>query len=544
MEMAALRVGTKLYAGFFAAALLFILLSGNLINSMLRLADMNDEAGAHLRDSLRLGEAETALGDLYGKIVEQANTGSQLNPNKIKEDLAAEKAKNQSLLTTLAAMSKDPNNTKDRDWASKLAENYNNYFVFVENEFIPQVEKNNPMEMATFALKLQRILGQITKNRSTHRAADIVTQNEAVAKRFNEGRDEIIRTSIILSVLGIFLTFAIAFIITRSVTGPLNKIIAGLSDGAGQVSTAAGQISSSSQQMAEGTSLQASSLEETSASLEEMSSMTKQNADHASQAKAMMGEAGNIVEKVNRHMTDMAGAVNEITRSSEETSKIIKTIDEIAFQTNLLALNAAVEAARAGEAGAGFAVVADEVRNLAMRAADAAKNTSSLIENTIKAVRKGNELTSETQKAFQENAAISQKISQLVEEIATASQEQAHGVSQVGSAVTDMDKVTQQAASNAEESAAAAEELNAQAEQMKSYVQALVKMVNGGNGHVATYGGNGNGMRQLPQVTPRSQTLAERNTTKRQLTVGGRGAMKVIHPDQVIPMDEAEFRDF
>ena len=131
-----------------------------------------------------------------------------------------------------------------------------------------------------------------------------------------------------------------------------------------QVSSAASQVASASQQLAEGTSEQASSLEETSSSLEEMSSMTKQNADHANQAKAMMTEANQIVEKVNRHMMDMAGAVDEITRSSEETGKIIKTIDEIAFQTNLLALNAAVEAARAGEAGAGFAVVADEVRKV------------------------------------------------------------------------------------------------------------------------------------------------------------------------------------
>ena len=202
----------------------------------------------------------------------------------------------------------------------------------------------------------------------------------------------------------------LCFYITRNIVGSLNRVIGGLSAGADQVSAAAAQISSSSQSLAEGTAEQASSLEETSSSLEEMSSMTKQNADHANQAKVMMAEANQIVEKVNHHMGDMAAAIVEITRSSEETGKIIKTIDEITFQTNLLALNAAVEAARAGEAGAGFAVVADEVRNLAMRAAEAAKNTSNLIENTIKAVRKGNELTNATQEAFKENAAISQKI--------------------------------------------------------------------------------------------------------------------------------------
>lgn len=209
--------------------------------------------------------------------------------------------------------------------------------------------------------------------------------------------------------------------------------------------------------------------------------MTKQNAENSSQAKAMMGEVRKIVNKVDDQMGIMVQAMEEITRSSQETGKIIKTIDEIAFQTNLLALNAAVEAARAGEAGAGFAVVADEVRNLAIRSSEAAKNTSGLIEGTIKAVQRGNELTHETREAFQENAAISVKVEQLIEEIAAASQEQSQGIGQVNKAVSEMDKVTQQTAANAEESAAAAEELNAQAEQMKGYVGDLVRVIDGGS---------------------------------------------------------------
>jgi methyl-accepting chemotaxis protein len=288
----------------------------------------------------------------------------------------------------------------------------------------------------------------------------------------------------------------LAFFLGRGISVILKRFCASLNEGADQVSSAAGQVSKSSQSLAEGTSEQASSLEETSSSLEEMSSMTKQNADHANQAKAMMTEANTIVEKVDHHMKDMAGAIVEITKSSEETSKIIKTIDEIAFQTNLLALNAAVEAARAGEAGAGFAVVADEVRNLAMRASEAAKNTSNLIENTIKAVRRGNELTNATQEAFKENADISKKIGQLVDEIATASQEQAQGISQVSTAIAEIDKMTQQAAANAEESAAASEELNAQAEQMNGYVEGLIKVV----GSTATNIGSRRGGDGLPRT--------------------------------------------
>ncbi len=287
-------------------------------------------------------------------------------------------------------------------------------------------------------------------------------------------------------IVGIFFmaaAVATIFFFSRSITRPIQHVIAGLTDASGQVASASAQVASSSQSLAEGTSEQAASLEETSSSLEEMSSMTRQNADNAGQAKGLMMEVRKIVERVDGQMKGMAAAIQEVTVSSEETGKIIKTIDEIAFQTNLLALNAAVEAARAGEAGAGFAVVADEVRNLAMRAAEAAKNTSTLIENTIVTVRRSNELTQRTQEAFSENMAISGKIGNLVDEIAEASREQAQGIGQVNTAVLEMDKAVQEAAANAEESASASEEMSAQAEQMKVYVNDLVRVI-GGSGQV------------------------------------------------------------
>ena len=288
----------------------------------------------------------------------------------------------------------------------------------------------------------------------------------------------------IFAVVGTFCACGLGIFLSVSITRPINRVVGGLTDGAEKVSSASAQVASAGQSLAYGSSEQAASLEETSSSLDEMSSMTKQNADNADQAKAMMKEAEQIVAKVGGHMEEMSSAIGKITKTSEETGKIIKTIDEIAFQTNLLALNAAVEAARAGEAGAGFAVVADEVRSLALRAAEAAKNTNSLIENTIKAVNSGSKLTKMTQEAFQENVAIAGKIGQLIDEIATASREQAHGISQVNKAVAEMDKVTQQSAANAEESASAAEELNAQAKQMKSFVSDLRAVVgrNGNNG--------------------------------------------------------------
>jgi len=197
----------------------------------------------------------------------------------------------------------------------------------------------------------------------------------------------------------------------------------------------------------------------------------------------------------------MAAAIVEVTKTSEETGKIIKTIDGIAFQTNLLALNAAVEAARAGEAGAGFAVVADEVRSLAKRAADAAGSTARLIENTVKVVEKSSLLTEQTRDAFQDNREISMKIGALIEGIAVASQEQAQGIDQISRAVSEMDKVTQQAAANAEESASASEELNSQAEKMKGVMEELFTIIRG------TGNGNGHGSRYLPGIAATGKQL-------------------------------------
>ena len=292
--------------------------------------------------------------------------------------------------------------------------------------------------------------------------------------------NQIALITFIISILGIAAVILALYYVTRSVVHPIKRITDGINAGADEVAAASAQVASASQSLAEGASEQASALEETSSSLEEMSSMTHQNADHAAEAESLMKEIKIIVDTVSDHVQDMTHSIREATKSSEETEKIIKTIDEIAFQTNLLALNAAVEAARAGEAGAGFAVVADEVRNLAMRAAEAARNTSTLIENTIATVKKSGELTQKTQAAFEKNVAVSGKIGALVDEIAAASHEQAEGIGQISKAVAETDKVVQQTAANAEESASASEEMNAQATQMRAYAEELARLITGG----------------------------------------------------------------
>ena len=349
-------------------------------------------------------------------------------------------------------------------------------------------------------------------------------------------------TTMIFGLLAaIVIGIALAYFITRSITGPVNKVIGGLSSGAEQVAAASNQVSSASQQMAEGASEQASSLEESTSSLEEIGSMARQNADNANQAKIMMDEARKIVATVERNMTNLVSATDDIAKTSEETGKIIKTIDDIAFQTNLLALNAAVEAARAGEAGAGFAVVADEVRSLALRAAEAAKNTAGMIENTITAVKNGSQLTSSTQESFRENVEIAGKIGHIVDEIATASNEQAQGIDQMNIAIGQMDKVTQAAAANAEESASASEEMSAQAVELKELVGVLVSIVGESNGN----GSNGNGShfkRTLGNANV-SHALPAHARLNSSVKTHSRGNSmnsnaKGIHPSDVIPLDD------
>ena len=354
-----------------------------------------------------------------------------------------------------------------------------------------------------------------------------------------------ILASVITLLLGISALVAGLIFVGRSMFMPLNKVIESLINMSGQLVASSSQISGASQDLAEGASGQASSLEETSASVEELSSMTKQNADNANHANALMNETKQIVSRANDSMKNLTMSMEDISIASEETSKIIKTIDEIAFQTNLLALNAAVEAARAGEAGAGFAVVAEEVRNLAMRSAEAAKNTSGLIEGTVKKIKEGSELVIKTNHEFSEVTKSTAKIGELVSEIAAASQEQAHGIGQINNAVTEMDRITQQTAANAEESASAAGEMIGQAEQLKNHISDLTDALGiNGNGNmsglqrqISDNGRKRETFGSVHKVLPRQGKIArEENLAPRRTGL--------VLPNEVIPLEEGDFKNF
>jgi methyl-accepting chemotaxis protein len=314
-------------------------------------------------------------------------------------------------------------------------------------------------------------------------SVDLTKKADALDKQ-NQEEMEAKSTFADLLGIGVFLVAAVlllagGMVIIRTTFSSLRGAVGGLNDVASEVGKASEQFSGSSNDLASGASEQAASLEETAASLEELSSMTKQSAEHARQADQLMQEAGRIVEQANHAMESLREAMGKISTNSDETAHIIKTIDEIAFQTNLLALNAAVEAARAGEAGAGFAVVADEVRSLAMRAAEAAKNTQDLIEQNIHDVKTGGEMVKTTDEAFSQVEESAQKVGGLVSEIAAASEEQAQGIDQINKATAEMDKVTQRVAGNAEETASASEELSGQVGALTSVVDDLAKLLGG-----------------------------------------------------------------
>ncbi len=335
---------------------------------------------------------------------------------------------------------------------------------------------------------------------------------------------------------------------TANVSRALRRSADELRSSAEHIVTAATQVAAASEQLAQGANEQSASLEETSASSQQVTAMTQQNAENSGAAATLMVHVDDNVSQANAKLEQLVISMGEISGSSERIAKIIKVIDEIAFQTNILALNAAVEAARAGEAGMGFAVVADEVRNLAQRCAEAAKNTTLLIEESVANAQSGsNRLTSvaEAIRGITENAA---QVKILVDEVKHGGKEQAHGMARISAALTQMETMTQQTAAGAEEGASASQELKAQADSMQEVVIVLEALVSSSNVKRRSRNLTRPALRKFP-----AQATSKQGLLSLQRAVGTSRRPKTQEPSQLVtvgkdefifPLDDAEFREF
>ncbi len=457
------------------------------------------------------GRMKVAQGE---NMIRLGQFGSSENPERRKQ-LAAEMAeitkKNQDNI-------KGYEDSISSDEERRLYEIYKERrtaFVELRNKKYMPLLESNPAEAKEF------FDGPLMESYKTYNSAVdsliefAIKEGQANSKKLAAMVTLCIRLLTGIGLAGLLIGSITSILSIRSINSALKKITNLLNHSADQVASASSEVSASSQKLAEGASEQAASLEETSSSMEEMSSIVQLNANSAQNAKGLADATRQTATTSVEHVQQLKGSVTEaqassgqlteameaIKASSDSIAQIIKTIDEIAFQTNILALNAAVEAARAGEAGMGFAVVADEVRNLAKRSADAAKETATIIEDSIRKGNNGVRVNEEVVKKLHDIDSKSQqvdsglkeifdrvtKVDEAMGQIATASREQTQGIGQINIALNQMDKVTQSNAASAEETASAAGELNSQADELKNAVIDLLALVEGRKGHTALH---------------------------------------------------------
>jgi len=477
-----MTISKKLYLGFAAALFITLVIGTVSIRNLSVLGDQMTNIGTVKTRSLYLtGDIDNLTSDILGAtrgINLNAHRNNQESVRKDFEQAQTETERTQKEATEFVSHA-SAGDLKDQ-MQTKILDRLPAYQQLVSEDEDLVTKGNLAAADALFFDKLYPLMNDISTS-----ADDI---NQAETKFISDYAATAVAAvppARNISIALVLLSLAVGGVllwVVKGINEVLRSSISELSVGAGQVAAAAQQVSASSQSLAQGASEQAASLEETSASSEEINSMAHKNTENALTMAQLVSNSKTEFVNTNQQLGEMMTAMDEINDSSGKIAKIIKIIDEIAFQTNILALNAAVEAARAGDAGMGFAVVADEVRSLAQRSAQAAKDTATLIEDSVSKSVAGKTKLGGVVTSIQRISGEFSSIGTLVDEVSHGSTEQSTGIDQIGKALSQMEKVTQTTAANAEESAAAAEELTAQSESMKELTERLTIMVGEADG--------------------------------------------------------------
>jgi len=521
--------GAKLMAAQATLTLILFLVAGFSVYTIVSLkGDLDSIANREATRSRLLSEMETRLARLAAgqkSMMLSGLTSDSAGIAASKSAMEENLQRSQAILAELDRIGRDEADGGDRNGIKESVEQW----ARATPTLIQALESQRFDEAA----KLQSETFQPLSERVTSQAQTAVeAERGLMMAKAADAETQAVTALWIALVLSVAAVGAAVFSFwtVRGGNRQLRQITGKIAEGASQVATAASQVSSASQSMAQGSSEQAASLEETSASTEEINSMTQKNAENARTAAAEVQNVDRMLKETNAKLDEMIASMKDINSSSEKIGRIIKVIDEIAFQTNILALNAAVEAARAGEAGMGFAVVADEVRNLAQRSAQAAKDTSELIEASIVSSNEGkarlDEVAAWVSKVV-ENAA---RINVLANEVHVGSQEQARGIDQISRSVAQMQNVTQSTAASAEQSASAGEMMSEQAGRLNDAVSRLRQMVGSDRTDRPTPGA----LRVSPRLNPPAEARATAAPAK--------SATAVVETDP-FPMEDG-FQDF
>jgi methyl-accepting chemotaxis protein len=472
-------IGRRIVMGFSVVTAIVFLLGAFAYNSLITISkEVTTIASDSLPGLVVSGQIEAAAHDRFELVLEHVIATDQAVMAQLEARIKESDAKIDRLMTAYQATIFTAQDRENFDRIKPLAARIGQ----IRNEVLLPLDRAGKNAEAEQVVKTQLRPAVEAYLRAVDAVFDYNKRGGEEASGTIEQQVSSAKVGVMVAlVLAVVVSVVIALVIVRSTAAVLGTSVMELTAGAGQVASAAEQLSGASMSMSQDASSQAAALEETSASMEEMASMTRQNAEHSHQGAQLMGEVDRHVSESEGVLQAMVASMQGIQESTGKVSRIIKTVDEIAFQTNILALNAAVEAARAGEAGMGFAVVADEVRNLAQRALQAAKDTTGLIEAAINNAQEGDLRVREVARSINAISGSVGQAKRLVDEVSAASRQQTQGIDQVSKAIIELEQLTQRTAANSEESAAASEELSSQAELTMTVVGRLNALVGASN---------------------------------------------------------------